>query len=249
MAIIQPVSSSTNNYSDKALILASREARQYDMVPGQWNEMRITMFAGLVDSTTLVPRTSGVTESESANKDYIWFGLKEAGTAFPGDANFVGLRIDPSVTDAGTYHQFNGDRMAIGTTPTFTSSSAMGQTMYIGGAYDIDVTSVPGPGFRLSIRYVIGNRGQSNQNITIYPEHDNAAWRNYRVPQDAGKYTSQQIQDELSTTFWSATGGRFYTTQWNSGGEALPIPSSLFIYSPFSSVRLAIHAVGVKVID
>lgn len=245
MAVIQPVSGSgTNTYSDLALILGEREARQYNMSIGDWTEMRVCVFWGIVNANTLLPTDGAFSEAYSNQRDYFWFGLKETNSSFPSDTNFVGIRFRPTSNDGGAYCTFNQQWITGNSSSLYTSDPSVYPD--IAGAYNINSYGVAGPAIPHAIRYVIQNKGQSNQTIRTYCM---TSGDTIIAPADAGKYTSIQIQNVLSSTFWTETATRYRDINWNSGSVALPIPESLFIYCPLSNHRLALHGVGVKVIE
>lgn len=236
-----------DNFEDQAMVMGFREARQYDMSLPSWTELKIGILWSVVDSDTLTHEDGAFSEAISTQKDYFWFGLKTGNTEFPSNTQFIGERLYPTGYDDGLYLRFSTSHMIAVSSSIDTGTSFA--NVYIAGTIDpASSGSVSGPACWHPVKFTVYNKGEANQTIRVHPA-SSALITPIGVDGTANKYTESQIQNLLAGNYFNNGGNYFKIFNWNSGSTALPLPESLFIYCPLASKRLAIHGIGVQVVD
>lgn len=246
MALISTINTA-DNFQDQAMILGFREARQYNLNIEDYSDIRVCILHSLVETSTLQPTSSVFNENNSAARDYFWFGLKDNNADFPSDTNFVGHRFNPSSISSTNVHRYSGD-FNVANSSSIVYSSKEPQ-FYIGGLYNPSVSgSVAGPANAYVARFTVLDKGTSTQKIRIYNPSSNTNRSSHAaVDNITKKYTSEILQSVISSTSWTNNSNWYSEHPWTSGGSALSLPKSLFMYCPLSSRRLCIHGVAIQI--
>ena len=234
---------------DKTLVLAPREGFMRKFNVGEWTDMAMGMyFTGIRGDNTAISPSETVTIV--TNADRITVGLKNSSnTILPGFSGsyFVGAGIIVSATSCtATWASNYGENTAE------NNLTAIGYngTASIGGSdsnYKLSSLSFPENGGTAAssynaffgVRFVITNRGASNQTILV--KYAKAA-----VP--GTDYSTDALRIQLNNQTWNnPTGGTSYPIAWNDGVSALPIPDAFWVRMPYNinSIRMSSVA-GVK---
>lgn len=229
----------SHNANDKVLILDNREALQRKLDLGSWNEIRLGIFYNSVGSNT--PTSSYVDElvNQSTRADILAFGLKDSATSIlPGFSGsyFIGIALTGSHNinanntqyyDA-SYTNFNGVGF-YGTSSYWggASANAFGFPINGGGTNSSDYC------YYYVLKIIINNSGSASQTLSVYTSNGSysSGTTYYGIPQ-----LNQQMNN--------ANFGTVSTVTWNDGVNALPIPDSFWIRTPFYFNKIRISSLS-----
>lgn len=239
---------------DRTLILDPRQAMVYPFPYEDWTILNMGM---LISATSAIEDNAYLNWSAnfkySVNtqtpRDRIYIGLKGNNPDFPGEngENFMGILATSGANDIRRVSNgFSNASMAFenNTSPEVID---VGVVHNNGGfsSSSINYMKIPcaecmsGSGNYSSfhaLHFTINNKGESGQSVTIKyctTMEDNAGG----IP----KKTDNELKNMMAAGPYTTIG----TFPWNNSGGPYDIPDAIFMYIPWSQVRLRIHNVGV----
>lgn len=239
---------------DKCLVMGYREARQYNLIIGDYTQIEILCLLSMVNASLTPDATLSTLHegAEASNRDFMWFGLKTSDGLFPGETDvFCGMKSErqnsqPNPPTSGIKSTSNYFGSVLESTSGSLSTNQMQSTdgFFFGGSYASGSTN-PTDGIAMTgyLRFVINNRGLSNQSVSIY----SGGLQSNTVSLDVaktGKYTTDILRSLLAGRSPGTSEGSF---PLNNGTSAYALPKSIFMYLPFANARLAIHGVAIQV--
>jgi hypothetical protein len=244
---------------DRTLVLDQREGLVYPLPFTDWNSIRI----GALFSFTTASNDNGDIAADlgSPNAQYdlavqspldkIYLGMKHNNGNFPGTNNepFVGICSPYNHAFFATFRSpgygfslganSNGGELEPGTilsNNTFSMSSLNADNAFIPynlGAHDGWPTSASYAKF-ICFEFAVNNKGQSSQTLSITTH----------TPTFSITDTSNQNLKDLMLTNTNSRIDRG-TTVWSVSGIPYALPNAIFMYVPFTQIRMRIHNVGV----
>jgi hypothetical protein len=224
---------------ENSLIVDAGHALQRPFDVGNWSDLRVGYYFSLV--STAGPNTQPtVNENFAASTPALMvsMGIKDSSSNLPGQtgAFFLGLGNGPgfnsNTDDANSAGIGMGSfgRNGMVSHDTSISVSSIAGFGSIGTSNDITATTAY-CGF-FGLRYVLTNRGLSNQGIAItYVSTAN-------VP--GNDYTQLPLKIALNNSTYAAA----ISGNWNSGGVALPIPTTVWFRLPYVNHQIRISCMG-----
>jgi hypothetical protein len=234
---------------DKILSLGIREARRYKLNLGTWATVRVgALVSGLrPDLTRTVPSSTLAQTTRTTPRDWALFGLKASGDDFPGEngMSFVGIRsyrMAARNTAFGTYLFLGADENR--------TSSNLEVGSWQAGVEDFSAYN----GYQTFGRYQTTAEEETTSPATLMVLEFAYDGFNIVVKQrmaantaDAADFTSGEttyLESDTLSEITNATLTTVGTIPWTG-----TLPSEFFLYLPFTTTRLCLHAVGVQKIS
>lgn len=229
-----------------------REMRQTNFGTS-WNEVRIGFIGDVIGTTSDDCLAVNETITYASYLDLLCFGLINNVTSIPGQAgtNFVGYKgNDP--TNGGTMQvQANtasatGAMGQVGPSNSWETFASMSGTTNLSLGYNNAATIFKFPAYTsgqlsgalFGLRFVVVNKGLSNQTITL--SFSTSPTLIAITPATADTV----LRSQLINATWNALNAGVTSLAWNSGGSALTLPDTWYLRLPFLNNRIRIGVKG-----
>lgn len=252
--------------NDKTLVLGTREGLVYPLPFSDWNSIKIGVYISACSATSGDDQNyDGVSQAQLISvqgaKDRYYFGLKNNNDKFPGENGepFVGY-FAGGANYSRLLHAFNtfngttfGDSNGLGTIaterPTVTGviqgngvfSGSCGYTRGTAGAlgagigYNVSGSTSYSKIWRMGLTMI--NKGTSNQKIRINLELADGLTEVSNTDDD-------HLKNDLNIDY-----GTSAVFDYNLSGVPYAVPLAIFLYSPFTTLKVRVHNIGVLKIN
>lgn len=252
------------------MMLGAKEGRLYDLNVVDYDVIRFVAAISFINSSTLDHRYQAATLSAATLNDRFLLGVKAyTGDAFPGNGvPFFGLtnnldsgasKLFAGGSGADLYgYQFRGTNYFWQSVATSNDGSAATEEYvgvdgfgynfgkHDGALHDGDTTG--GAAMFIALEFTVGNKGLATQTLTMRMKVQN------KVSFESGDtYSVAQLHAFMdSGAFGPAddAGGSGYIRDWvtpDGGSAALPLPSQIMVYNPFSNPRMSLSGFACRI--
>jgi len=250
---------------DRMCILDTREALVYPFPYDDWNVLTMSFVVSITTAEsdngyTYWGHNGGYTRGGSNPTNRIFFGLKGDSENFPGVEQEVFIGALTSSGDAfvrSVYNAFAGPSMAL---ENYQNNLIDFGVVHSNGRMQVkphnDYFMTPNPDAQMSsgigtfsnnysygafhtMRFTVNDKGKANQSISV--EYYTNMAHNGSDPEGYGPLKDSDMHEMMETRSYSTIG----TFPWNNAGGPYDIPNAIFMYLPFTEVRLRVHRLGV----